>query len=130
LFSNRQRVATTRPASITAKPWPAESATRQSFLVTSAPRTSKAERQSESDDEVRRNIGPDLIPVFNKVKGAVRGSPRITRTEAFLEWVEEHPEEVYSAQQHKADLELARLIAQEREYRRALRRDKIAGVPF
>lgn len=50
-----------------------------------------AERIRESDDEVARNLSDELRPVWQKVRGRIKPSPRRTRTEAFLEWVEEHP---------------------------------------
>ena len=49
------------------------------------------ERRSESDDEVRQNIPPELHRLFEKVRRAIKGSTRETRTEAFLRYAEEHP---------------------------------------
>jgi hypothetical protein len=54
-------------------------------------------RVSESDDLVRQNIPPELVALFNRVKGGIKSGPNISRTEAFLKYVEEHPEEVYEA---------------------------------
>lgn len=51
-----------------------------------------AENIRESDDEVRRNLPDDLAFVWSRVKHrpGMRKSARRTRTEAFLEWVEEN----------------------------------------
>ena len=53
-----------------------------------------AEARRESDDKVRGNIPPELVPVFEKVKRQIKGSARISRTEAFLQYVEESPDDV------------------------------------
>jgi chromosome segregation ATPase len=53
-----------------------------------------AEARQESDDTVRQNIPAELLPVFEKVKRSIRGTPMISRTEAFLQYVEENPDDV------------------------------------
>lgn len=53
-----------------------------------APR--RGEQQSESDDEVRGNIPPELLSLFERIKRGIKGGPRMTRTEAFLHYAEEH----------------------------------------
>ncbi len=50
-------------------------------------------RASESDDEVRQNIAPDLVPLFNRVRLGIKKCAGKSRTESFLEYVEEHPHE-------------------------------------
>ena len=51
-----------------------------------------AESILESDDEVRRNLTPDLARIWERVKHrkGMRKTPRRTRTEAFLEWVHDN----------------------------------------
>lgn len=56
----------------------------------------------QSDDAVRANIPAELVRVFEKVKRGVRGSPHMSRTEAFLHWVEENPDEVLAIQDVRA----------------------------
>lgn len=56
-------------------------------------RARRAESILESDDAVRRNLSEDLAIVWDVKKRSIRPSTRRTRTEAFLEWVEEHPGE-------------------------------------
>jgi multidrug efflux pump subunit AcrA (membrane-fusion protein) len=92
-----------------------------------AVRSTKAERRQESDDEVRSNLRPDMVPVFNAVKRHIKGTTRKSRTEAFLEWAEENPEEVFPLMQHEADKHLARLIA---EHTRTERQARGYKVPF
>lgn len=60
-------------------------------------------RQGESDDEVRANIDPSLVSLFNRVKRQIRATPRMTRTEAFLHYVEEHPREADEAIEDKTE---------------------------
>jgi len=81
------------------------------------------QRAAESDDAVRRNLPDDLVPVFNAVKASVRGGPRRSRTEAFLEWSAENPGEVIAIQATRAErAAAAEIAAHERELRAAHRR--------
>lgn len=57
-------------------------------------RLARATAIRESDDEVRRNLPEDLGHVWQRVKSRIRGGPRRTRTEAFLEWAEENAGDV------------------------------------
>lgn len=93
-------------------------------------RSTTRERGQESDDEVRSNIAADMVPVFDVVKKHIKGGPRKSRTEAFLQWAEENPGEVYELMQHDADRYLAQLLAEQERNERELKRGRIAGVPF
>ena len=104
-----------------------------------APRTSRAERRSESDDEVRVNLPPELVPLFEKVKRGIKGSARESRTEAFLRYAEEHPREVLAVLDDQADAVVREMERQQRAARpprkaappRArTRRAEAADVPF
>jgi septation ring formation regulator EzrA len=53
-----------------------------------------AEAKRESDDEVRQGIPPELVPIFDTVRRSIKGTPRLSRTEAFLHWADEHENEV------------------------------------
>jgi hypothetical protein len=90
-------------------------------------RSARRERESESDDEVRRNLSPDLASVFNKVRRHIKGSERRSRTEAFLEWAEQNPDEIYAMQEQRAAREIERLV---KEYQRSTRRTAGDRVPF
>lgn len=74
--------------------------------------SSAKERRQEDDDSVRSNLPPELVAVFDRVKKQIKGGPRTTRTEAFLEWAAENPGDVLEYQQHDADREVRRLVAE------------------
>lgn len=100
-----------------------------------APRSTARERAQESDDEVRRDLPPELVPIFERLKRHVKGGPRKTRTEAFLEWVEDHTEEVARLQSDADELAVRRMVAEreklERElYGRQPRRRAAGEAPF
>ena len=59
-----------------------------------APKLTISEKRSESDDEVRRNLDPELGIVWEKVKGEIKPGRASSRTEAFLHWVHENPADV------------------------------------
>jgi hypothetical protein len=77
-----------------------------------------AERKSESDDEVRSNIPEELVPLFNRVRRSIKPGLRKSRTEAFLEYVEEHPGEEYQGLEDKTDALVRELERQQRAGRR------------
>lgn len=105
-------------------------------------RATARERTQEDDDAVRSNLPPELVPVFDKVRKSIKGTPKRTRTEAFLEWAEENPDEILSVQQAQADKDLRDLLKQQREFGRTVRNARrykqtpeelaelLAGVPF
>ncbi len=86
--------------------------------------TKAKERKAESDDFVRGNLPRELVPVFNRVRASIKGGPRTTRTEAFLEWAESHPDEVLEHQGHDTDREVARLVAEHEQLAGRLRKGK------
>lgn len=109
-----QRTAGKRPAS-------------KGFKPIGRVRNAGRERESESDDEVRRDIPPELVGVFNKVRRNIKGSDRSSRSEAFLEWAEENPAEIYAMQEQEAAREIKRLV---KEYERESAGRGDAYVPF
>lgn len=56
-------------------------------------RRTSAEARSESDGAVEQEIPAELVPLWRKVKRQIKGSPRESRAEAFMRYVEEHPNE-------------------------------------
>jgi hypothetical protein len=84
-------------------------------------RATVRERRQEDDDAVRNNLPAELVPVFDKHRRAIKGSARRSRTEAFLEWAAENPDEVLLVQQAEADKALHDLLKQEREMGRSMR---------
>ena len=91
-----------------------------------APTSTARERQGESDDAVRANIPADLVPLFERVKRMIKVKPgeRRTRTEAFLEYAEEHPEEVLEVIEEEATRKLAEL--EKREHAAAKELERLA----
>lgn len=79
---------------------------------------SSAESRAESDHAVRVNIPKELVVVFDKVKREIHGSPRRSRTEAFLEWAQENAARVYEIQHAAHDKWLRDLEREERKLRR------------
>ena len=60
--------------------------------------------KAESDYQVEQNIDPDLVGVWRKVKNRIRtATARKSRTEAFLEWVSENPDEVAALREELAE---------------------------
>jgi hypothetical protein len=66
-------------------------------------------RQQESDDEVRGNIPPELVGLWERVKRSIKGDDRKTRTEAFLQYAEEHPGEEWAALEDSVDRAIAEM---------------------
>jgi hypothetical protein len=105
-----------------------------------AERRSAKERRAESDDAVRANIPAELVRVFERVKRSIRGTPHMSRTEAFLHWIEENPDEVLAIQEADAEKRFRKLLAEQarleraraRKLRGAVRRAETAlqAVPF
>lgn len=105
-------------------------------------RSSARERSQEDDDAVRRNLPEELVPVFDKHRKAFKSTPKKSRTEAFLEWAEENPDEILLVQQAAADKDLRALLKQQRELGRGVRSARrytqtpeeleqlLAAVPF
>lgn len=73
--------------------------------------TRAREAKQESDHEVEVNLSPDELIVWRQVRRQIRGSDRMSRTEAFQHWMHDHSSDV------------ARIIAEDAElaYRQALR---------
>jgi len=86
-----------------------------------------AERRSESDDAVRDNLPADLVPVFDRVKRRIKGTARMSRTEAFLKWAEENPDEIVAVEAERAEREVAALI---REHNAKAAAQYAGAVPF
>lgn len=59
--------------------------------------------------------------MFDKHRRSFKGSSRRSRTEEFLEWAEENPDEVLVVQQGEADEALKKLLREERDLGRLAR---------
>lgn len=98
-------------------------------------RSRKAERRQESDDEVRQNIPAELVPIFDRVRRHIRGTPKLSRTEAFMHWAEENPGEVVAMRDAAMEAELNRLLKEKarldrQEAKRRARAKDDEDVPF
>ena len=93
------------------------------------PHATHIERRAESDDEVRSNISGDLIALFDKMKRGIKATPRMSRTEAFLAYVEEHPEAMLEAIDSKTDALVGELELRSREAARHDRKSRSRGRP-
>jgi len=89
-----------------------------------APRMTAAERRAESDDEVRNNIDPELMPVWEKVKNKIKATERMTRTEAFAHWAHDNTAEVRHIIDAAAEASIADLLREEKRIARELRDSK------
>jgi hypothetical protein len=89
---------------------------RAAKLAASEERRAKREREQESDDAVEANIDAELIPVWRQVKREIRGTPKMSRTEAFLHWVGENENEMWAMREQAIAEELDDLAAEQAAY--------------
>lgn len=77
---------------------------------------------AESDDAVLRDIDPGLAPVWEKVKREIRGTARLSRTEAFLHWLHDNADEaariIADRAEHDVEARAAELEAEELAFKR------------
>lgn len=85
---------------------------------------------SESEEEVLRNIPPELVPVWHSVKRGIHATARRSRTEAFLEWAHDHPGRVYELLERDAVRHLEALERDERALSRSMQSgERYKGKP-
>ena len=84
--------------------------------------------RAESDDQVRANLPPELLPVWERFKNRVKTRvPGKSRTEAFMEWVEENEDEIVSAMGDIAERQARETFERgesEAEYQERLKREQ------
>lgn len=84
-------------------------------------RVRATERRQESDQEVERDIPPELVPLWRKTKRHLKPTARMSRAEQFMKWAEDNPGEVLDAQADAAERDVERLVrehaAQDRKMR-------------
>jgi hypothetical protein len=85
------------------------------------PHVTYIERRAEDDDTVRANVSLDLVPLFERVKRGIKATPRASRTEIFLKYAEEHPDEVLDVVEDKTNTLIRDLEARYREEARLQR---------
>lgn len=91
---------------------------RKGYTV--AKQLTAAERRAESDDEVRNNLEPEHVPVWNAYKHKIRGNKYRSRTEAFLEWMHDHPADAEAVMYRRHDEEIDHMEAHEDKLRKRL----------
>lgn len=91
-------------------------------------RSTARERSEESDDEVRSNLDPGLIPIFDVVRRQIKGSPHISRTEAFLQWTEENPDEIWQMREADAARQVRELLKAEHDAHLETERSRKAAL--
>jgi hypothetical protein len=126
------KIALTRAKRAEEKRYQAEMRSLETYKrkqAKAAGRSAKEKRQ-ESDDEVRRNLPPQLLPLFERVKGKIKGSARQTRTEAFEQYAQEHRAEVIEATDAHAEREFHRLQREEWKRAKKQRGADLSDVPF
>jgi len=79
-------------------------------------RSTPRERKQQSDDDVTRNLEPDLVPVWNAVKRTIKARPGMDRTEAFMQWVHDSPDAVAEIQARMYEPDEDELARQEEAY--------------
>jgi hypothetical protein len=93
-------------------------------------RATARELAAEDDDAVRSNLPAELVPVFDAVRKKIKGNAKRSRTEAFLEWAEENPDEILAVQEAKAEQYLRELVKSQRDLGRSVRKaDRYKQTP-
>ncbi len=81
-----------------------------------------AEKRQESDEEVVRNLEvhhPELVPIFRSMARQIKGSPKMSRTEAMLHWAHDNPDELMGLRAAQQERELAEAIREHEAAERA-----------
>jgi hypothetical protein len=87
----------------------------------------RQERREESDDEVERNLPPELVPVWRSAKRNIKAGKRRSRTEAFLEWVHDNPDDAHAIVYDAIDRDVARMVAEQDAIESRLRKTRGRG---
>ena len=86
------------------------------------------ERLAESDDAVLADIPEELRPLWRRVKGSIRATRHMSRSEAFMQYVHDHPREHLTALNDENEAKLAQLIAEREAHEQVL--EEGAGEPL
>jgi len=80
---------------------------------------------SQTDDDVRALIPPELAPLFDRVKRSIRGGAGQTRAEAFLRYAERHPDETFKAVEPRGEEQIEAARAELEQATRAAARGEV-----
>lgn len=86
-----------------------EAANRRKMLAQKVRRGAPRASGQESDEQVEGNLPPELVALWRRVRRQIRGSDRKSRTEAFLQYAEEHPAEEWAALEDSVDRAVAEM---------------------
>lgn len=70
----------------------------------------------EADEAVTVNLPIELLPLWHRVKGGIRGETPHARYEAFMAYAGEHPSEAVAAMADSADAALEVLLLQNPDF--------------
>jgi hypothetical protein len=70
------------------------------------------EKRREREEAAERNLSPELVPLWRKVRGSVAGRSPDARAEAMTEYAESRPREVAQALQEHAEERVALLVTE------------------
>lgn len=80
------------------------------------PKKTAGERLQEHEDEVIKNLPPELIPVWHHFKDKVKGSARRSRYEAFMDFLHDHPEAIDFVQRRMEKTNEKKLAREQERY--------------
>ena len=92
-------------------------------------RSKRAKPPRETDEDVRGNIPPDLIPLFNRVRGTIAARWDRSRTEAFLQFAHENPGAELEAIERMAAIKQAADLEAELDFYETPAWATLAGIP-
>ena len=79
------------------------------------PAQKRKEAREESDEQVLNDIEPRLHALFHRVKRSIKGSDHMSRTEAFMHYVHENPDEALGAIDDQTDALIEEMQRREAE---------------
>lgn len=89
-----------------------------------SPQQRRKELREEKNDFTEKNIPPEHLALWRKVKNQFKGTPD-QRAERFMEYVEEHPGESERVLQENADKYVSKMLReQDKEYREQRKKEK------
>lgn len=89
-----------------------------------APKSTRSERQQESDDEVASSLSDDLLPFWEKTKRQFTATERMSRLEAFELYASENPDAVWEAREREGEKKFAEMERQDRASRQPKKRTR------
>jgi len=76
------------------------------------------DKKAESDGQVMKNLSEDELVIWRRVKGKIKASDRMSRTEAFQQWVHDHSSEVAEIFADEAEAQYRQAVRDEQQERK------------